>query len=233
MGLSSLLWETANLSLTLASASYFISLVADFYCGCKKSITYHVFFFFFKHVFATFYRCRLPVRHLLHVRAEKGHQDSVAGPGQHRPDVGASAPHVATQRASLWRLDRVKQGRDGCQARRGSSQSLEALVRHPSPSHACRPRLLRYHRQGKIGYLQSVRSFAKGLCPSEGNESQCTSCPTVCTKTLKEGCLQTWSVLWLSDWNKMVSSLPCVKALSFNGNITCLSPSIIPHADTY
>lgn len=115
--------------------------------------------------------------------------------------MGASASHVATQRASLRRPDRVKQGWDGCQARRGSSQGLEAVVRHTSPSHACRPRLLRYHRQGKIGYLQSVRCTTSELCSSGGSEAQCTSCPTVCTKTPKEGWWQ--SLIWaVAQWMK-------------------------------
>lgn len=52
----------------------------------------------------------------------------MAGPGQHRPDVGASASHLAAQRAPLRRPDRAKQGRDGCQAWGGSGEDLEALV---------------------------------------------------------------------------------------------------------
>lgn len=100
------------------------------------------------------HRCRLWVWHLLHLRAEAGHQDTVAGPGQHWPDVGASASDLAAQWAPLRRPDGAKQGRNGRQARRSSSEDLEALVRHSSSPHGPGPWLLRYHQQGMIWYLQ-------------------------------------------------------------------------------
>lgn len=107
------------------------------------------------------HRCRLWVWYLLHLRAEAGHQDAVAGPGQHWPDVGASASDLAAQWTPLRRPDRAKQGRDGRQARRGSGEDLEALIWHPSSPHGPRTWLLHYHQQGKIWYLQYVHTTKK------------------------------------------------------------------------
>lgn len=134
-----------------------------------KQVGRKVEFFFFaanalNSCVSHFHRCWLWVWHLLHLRAETGHQDAMAGPGWHWPDVGASASHLAAQRASLRRPDRAKQGRDGCQARRGSGEDLEALVWYPSSPHGSRPWLLCYHQQGKIWYLQYIHNTTKELC---------------------------------------------------------------------
>ena len=100
------------------------------------------------------HRCWLWVWLVLHFRAEAGHQDPVAGPGRHWPDVGAGAQDLAAQRAPLRRPDGSEQGRDGHQARRGPGEDLETLLWHSSSRHGPRAWLLHYHQQGKIWYLQ-------------------------------------------------------------------------------
>ncbi|XP_051830493.1 phosphoglycerate mutase 2 isoform X1 [Antechinus flavipes] len=88
------------------------------------------------------------VRHLLHVRAEARHPHPLDHPGRRGPDVGARGADLAPQRAPLRGPHRAQQGRDGCQARRGAGQDLEALLRRPAAPHGRAAPLLRRHQQG-------------------------------------------------------------------------------------